>query len=165
MEEVEPTREASADDGIFGASAFQHKPLDRTKASIRLLRILPDLSSSSLTECEIWHADTNAEYDCLSYVWGPEGDDYGMLVNGKDYRIRENLWEFLNVARTKYRNLPRTFWIDALCIDQESTLERNHQVAQMGAIYSKAQEVIVWLGYSLASVGPLHSVKIYQHKT
>jgi hypothetical protein len=38
------------------------------------------------------------------------------------------------------------FWIDALCIDQCSILERNHQVAQMCSIYTKAQEVIAWLG-------------------
>jgi hypothetical protein len=37
-------------------------------------------------------------------------------------------------------------WVDALCINQEDTTERNHQVMQMGAIYEKAKRVVVWLG-------------------
>ena len=41
---------------------------------------------------------------------------------------------------------PRIMWIDALCIDQSSVEERNHQVGQMGVIYRKASSVIAWLG-------------------
>jgi hypothetical protein len=37
-------------------------------------------------------------------------------------------------------------WIDALCIDQGQNDERNHQVQQMGSIYSGAQRVIAWIG-------------------
>lgn len=36
--------------------------------------------------------------------------------------------------------------IDAICIDQSHTEERNHQVAMMGDIYSNATCVVVWLG-------------------
>jgi hypothetical protein len=36
-------------------------------------------------------------------------------------------------------------WIDALCIDQRNTAERNHQVQQMGRIYSGATTVPIWL--------------------
>ncbi|KAF2633929.1 HET-domain-containing protein [Macroventuria anomochaeta] len=38
------------------------------------------------------------------------------------------------------------FWIDALCIDQDNVDERNHQVQQMGEIFSCAQQVFAWLG-------------------
>jgi hypothetical protein len=37
-------------------------------------------------------------------------------------------------------------WIDALCIDQESIVERQHQVRQMGLIFSAAKAVASWLG-------------------
>lgn len=37
-------------------------------------------------------------------------------------------------------------WIDAICINQATTLEKNHQVSMMGMIYSQAECVIVWLG-------------------
>jgi hypothetical protein len=48
------------------------------------------------------------------------------------------------MARTKYAST--TFWIDALCIDQENVVERNQQVSQMGQIYSCAHTVFIWLG-------------------
>ena len=54
----------------------------------------------------------------------------------------------MRVAHTKHAHSPRTLWVDALCIDQDSIWEKNHQVAQMGSIYSKAIEVITWLGIS-----------------
>ncbi|KAF3038731.1 hypothetical protein E8E11_005943 [Didymella keratinophila] len=38
------------------------------------------------------------------------------------------------------------FWIDALCIDQDNVDERNHQVQQMGEIFSQARQVFAWLG-------------------
>lgn len=37
-------------------------------------------------------------------------------------------------------------WIDAICIDQGSINERNHQVAFMGEIYRNCQNVVIWLG-------------------
>jgi hypothetical protein len=38
------------------------------------------------------------------------------------------------------------YWIDALCINQQDNAEKSHQVAHMGAIYSNARRVAVWLG-------------------
>jgi hypothetical protein len=57
---------------------------------------------------------------------------------------------FMIVAQKSRTVAQRTFWIDAICIDQGSTLEKNHQVAKMGLIYTKAQEVVAWLGFSRA---------------
>lgn len=60
-------------------------------------------------------------------------------------QIGYNLWSFLH----QFRQTDETgclLWIDAICIDQQNTIERNHQVAQMRDIYSKATRVIVWLG-------------------
>jgi len=37
-------------------------------------------------------------------------------------------------------------WIDAICINQPSDVERNHQVALMGKIYSSVAIVLIWLG-------------------
>jgi len=36
-------------------------------------------------------------------------------------------------------------WIDAICINQQDIKERNHQVAMMRDIYSKAAAVRVWI--------------------
>ena len=40
----------------------------------------------------------------------------------------------------------RSFWIDAICIDQQSIGEKNKQVRLMGEIYSSAKLVVSWLG-------------------
>ena len=37
-------------------------------------------------------------------------------------------------------------WIDALCIDQISTHEKNRLVAAMGHTFSAANRVVIWLG-------------------
>jgi hypothetical protein len=135
-----------------GYSPFQHEPLDHTRRSIRLLKILPDFSNTGLIQCSLWHAtaDTDTQYRCLSYMWGADQSLQEILVNGRSFRIQKNLWDFLGVARTTYATSKNTFWIDAVCIDQSSTstAEKNHQVAQMDVIYSKAEEVIAWLGFS-----------------
>src|SRR4051794_13764327 len=110
-------------------SDFQNEPLDYTRGAIRLLRILPTLSDSGLVQCEIWHDNVNAEYTCLSYVWGPETIQAQILINGKLFWVRKNLWQFMKVARKKDAHALRTLWVDALCIDQDSVLEKNHQVA------------------------------------
>jgi hypothetical protein len=145
---IEATSKARQDSATSNTSTFQHKPLDYRRGAIRLLKILPSLSSTGLIQCEIWHDSVNATYDCLSYVWGPDKIQQHILLNGRPCRVRQNLWDFMRVARSKYASPPRTFWIDALCIDQDSVWEKNHQVAQMGSIYSNAVEVISWLGFS-----------------
>jgi hypothetical protein len=127
---------------------FTHDPLDYRRGAIRLLRILPHLSKDGQIQCQIWHDSVKASYTCLSYVWGPEKIQRQILINGKLLSVRENLYNFMRVARSKYANPKQTFWIDALCIDQDSVYEKNHQVAQMGSIYANAAEVISWLGFS-----------------
>jgi hypothetical protein len=58
--------------------------------------------------------------------------------------VRENLWNALR--RFQSGNLELVIWIDAICINQTSDIERNHQVANMKMVYEQATEVVVWLG-------------------
>jgi hypothetical protein len=142
------THKVQADSFAPGPPLYTHEPLDYTTRSIRLLRILPALSDAGLLQCQIWHDTVDAAYTCLSYVWGSEKGPRRILINGGVFSIRKNLWDFLQVARTKYASPSHTFWIDALCINQELVEEKNHQVSQMGPIYRNAVEVIAWLGRS-----------------
>lgn len=123
---------------------FKYTPLDYDQRSIRLIRLLPNTCPDGLLQCDIYEATVDDEYTCLSYVWGPEKLTHEIKIQGKLYSIRSNLYDFLRVSRTQYALQP--LWIDALCIDQMNTFERNHQVRQMGEIYSKAKLVIAWLG-------------------
>ena len=40
----------------------------------------------------------------------------------------------------------RTLWIDAICIDQANSEERNQQVQMMSRIYTRSSNVCIWLG-------------------
>ncbi|KAK6581169.1 hypothetical protein PZA11_006657 [Diplocarpon coronariae] len=61
------------------------------------------------------------------------------------YKVHRNLREALRYLR--HADRPRTFWIDALCINQPDinqldTEERNHQIGQMSMVYSRASKVV-----------------------
>ncbi|KAH7077454.1 heterokaryon incompatibility protein-domain-containing protein [Paraphoma chrysanthemicola] len=122
---------------------FEYDSLDLSKRSIRLVRILPDLSSEGYLQCHLCHSSIDTEYCCLLYVWGPPSDECIIKIDGKLCAVRRNLFTFVEAARKKDLRL---LWIDALCIDQSNIIERNHQVQQMGAIFSGARKVISWFG-------------------
>lgn len=150
---------------------FVHEPLRLDIPSIRLVEILPP-SDDGTIRCAIRHTTLDAlsqdgagiEYTCLSYVWGPSTPTRSILINGKSFKVRDNLWKFLRANSPpafqyftgddgKFHELQvkswfKSLWIDALSIDQESLLERNHQVQQMGRIYSCAARVLSWMGDS-----------------
>lgn len=65
-------------------------------------------------------------------------------LNGEDFETFENLAAALH--RLRYPKKVRTFWIDALCINQKDKKEKVAQLALMSQIYSNATQVIVWLG-------------------
>lgn len=133
--------------------SFKHVPLDYSRPSIRLIRIASGLSVDGLIQCEMFHCFIGKiDYVCLSYTWGETQDQHEILIDGKLFQVSKNLWAFLRATRLRHLelkglcNLP--YWIDAVCIDQRNLRERNHQVAVMGRIYSRASCVIVWLGAS-----------------
>ncbi len=65
-------------------------------------------------------------------------------IDGNVCDVRENLsWALYHLRLT---DRPRIFWIDALCINQEDTKERNHQAGQMDRIYRDAKLVAVYVG-------------------
>jgi hypothetical protein len=90
------------------------------------------------------------------YVWGAENNMKSINLNGKAFPVTKTLWGFLIVAsalRTDrmdraegLNTTTHSLWIDALCINQADTKEKNHQVQQMGQIYLKAKLVIAWFG-------------------
>jgi hypothetical protein len=143
---------------------FSHAPLDLANPNtIRLIEVLPPLVADSTIRCKLTHATTDAQYSCLSYVWGAEDADHTIFVNDLPFKVRKNLWEFLSKASGRFtsdqsaetgninddwsiRTAIQALWVDALCIDQKNTSERNHQVQQMGEIYRRSQRTVAWLG-------------------
>ncbi|KAK6840011.1 hypothetical protein PG987_005877 [Apiospora arundinis] len=83
-------------------------------------------------------------YEALSYVWGDPSMENVLFLDGYPVSITENL--HLALTHLRHETGVRRLWVDALCIDQNSISERNHQVRIMGDIYRRANAVLVWLG-------------------
>ncbi|KAH7381191.1 heterokaryon incompatibility protein-domain-containing protein, partial [Phaeosphaeria sp. MPI-PUGE-AT-0046c] len=153
-------------------SYFVHEPLRLDIPSIRLVELLSP-SENGTIRCAIRHTTldaktefgTHLDYTCLSYVWGPPTPNRSILMNGKLFKVRENLWQFLRAISSpelqrstdgdgmgdhelEIKPWFKNLWIDALSIDQANLLERNHQVQQMGRIYTCAKRVLSWMGDS-----------------
>jgi len=85
-------------------------------------------------------------YEALSYVWGTPTGDRRLICDKAELLITPNCELALRYLRFKWKS--RSLWVDSICIDQNSTSDRNHQVKQMGKIYKMAANVLVWLGES-----------------
>ena len=106
-------------------------------------------------------------YCALSYNWGNSADDSIIViqddpasspvksitkavdvlkaaVQDKMIKIKPNLYEALRHLRKD--NEPIALWVDALCINQSDTKEKEEQVLKMAHIYRKAYNANVWLG-------------------
>lgn len=124
------------------SKAFVHPPLDLTTDQIRLLSIQP--GEPIRCTLEAYNPADRKEYIALSYTWGPESPKQNIAINGSEFFVRQNLFDFLVVACGKHAG--NLFWIDQICIDQSNTGERNHQVMRMSQIYEDASCVYSWLG-------------------
>jgi hypothetical protein len=139
---------------------------------IRLLKILPRNQSNALA-CELQVVDLREkpEYVALSYTWGsptalPDEEAEALLSKPSltllcraksgsanqphplwhQILITKNLHAFLLRARDNDSYILNSYWIDAICIDQENPAERCRQVHMMGRIYRSAGIVHAWLG-------------------
>ncbi|XPT00448.1 hypothetical protein M3J09_009601 [Ascochyta lentis] len=133
------------------AAAYDTLPLAVGNSSnIRLLEILNNDTNDGdgPISCNLRLASLDEKYVALSYMWGTETATKSIKLNGKPFLVRQNLWDFLHQRRIDQSrdNESRYLWIDALCINQASNTERNHQVGMMGRIYSRASHVLIWLG-------------------
>jgi hypothetical protein len=140
-----------------------HPLLEHDTQQIRLLSF--DLSGG--LALDTFNRSNCPEYIALSYAWGSPDEVRLISVNGHSFTIRLNLFLALSAILRQKRHIQndgmslegeedtqkgsksflpegwRYFWIDAICINQDDTQERNHQVQIMGDIYNKAAFVMV----------------------
>jgi hypothetical protein len=93
-------------------------------------------------------------YSALSYCWGDQSIQFPIRCDGQVLEIGRNLYTALNALRDRQTGGPRYFWTDAICINQNNDVEKNHQVLLMTEIYRKAVQVLVWLGEPESEIGP-----------
>ena len=88
-------------------------------------------------------------YDAVSWAWGdPSRNAEIEIMDDKGDRwtfgVSQKLEEALQAVRSE--NSVRTIWIDAVCINQNDSEEKSHQVPMMDRIYGLADRVCIWLG-------------------
>jgi len=145
-------------------TTYKYQPLSEAR-SIRLLHLTKKAASPHGFEIALTEAKLDDEplFKALSYTWGvpytsedldprvdasAAGESFEVSsADGQVFKATENLFEALKrLAEDVGDGGGSPLWIDALCIDQESTEEKSSQVALMGDIYSSAAQVVVWLG-------------------
>lgn len=129
---------------------YQYQRLDANADDIRILILLPSGDPTTEIRCQLIHKSlkTNPQYAALSYTWSnPEPSESIYLAeNSKIFQIAVGPNLFSALRQFRHTTEWRPLWIDALCINQSDTAERNRQVALMRSIYEKAACVLMWLG-------------------
>jgi hypothetical protein len=127
----------------------QYRELDVAKNEIRLVRLLSSSNSGSLVKCELVYtsldkAKSERFYEALSYTWGGSAAGRSIILNSQRFNVTDNLHAAL--LELRHMDQARYLWVDAICINQSDTAERNREVLRMLSIYQNAQQVVVWLG-------------------
>ncbi|KAK4557027.1 hypothetical protein LTR86_006008 [Recurvomyces mirabilis] len=123
---------------------YPSPPLGLKPQETRLLRLLPgEFDSPIRCSLSIQSLTDGLSYEALSYTWGRTTLD-NVIVNGHPMQVTYNLLVALRYLRRP--DQVRILWVDAICMNQRSIAERNHQVAFMNKIYRSAARVLIWLG-------------------
>jgi hypothetical protein len=93
----------------------------------------------------------HAFYEALSYFWGswisidkPQLQQLEKDGHTGAVHVSLSLWNALLHLRDN--TLKCTLWADQLCINRRDKTEVSRQVSIVDKIYSRAQNVIIWLG-------------------
>ncbi|RYO96317.1 hypothetical protein DL763_003290 [Monosporascus cannonballus] len=126
-----------------------YRPMLRDE--IRLLRIQPD--SHPVISCELIHVPLSQEplFWALSYAWGSTENPETILINGGQFSVTANLHavlaEFRRLLRkSRGKGLVPLLWVDSICINQDSTGEKEREIPRMGKVYTRCERVLGWLG-------------------
>lgn len=123
---------------------YHYKPLSDPR-NFRTLYIEPGAPGSrirgSLHESR---PGDGVKYLALSYVWGSPIVVAYVMVEDRYSLVTENLHAALQNLRSEQE--PLYIWIDQICINQQDQAERSQQVMLMHEIFSKSDQVSIWLG-------------------
>lgn len=130
---------------------FFYTPLRKPEFGLRLIEIDDSRDESGMVRCRMYTHPEHApvKYETLSYTWGDGTRKVPILIDEREFMVTTNLRDALRHLRftTSFRRVTEfPLWIDAICINQEDSDERDAQVRRMKTIYEQAERVIIWLG-------------------
>jgi Heterokaryon incompatibility protein (HET) len=143
-------------------ASFLYKALDINSHEIRILEFSLDIEESrgavsklkprfrgTLKHVSLIDTDP---YTALSYCWGDPASDEFLRLDSEGAQVQsiaitENLHRaLLAVWERRGEKQELRIWVDALCINQSDLYERSQQIQMMRQIYSRAEEVLAWIG-------------------
>lgn len=131
--------------GNIGTYQYQQRLVGDYAKAIRLVELLPGDYDAPL-RCRLKCVPLNDKpaFDALSYCWGNEARSISLECDDSRLLITPNLAK----AFRRFREADHlvTVWADAVCINQDDSEEKSHQVMLMEKIYKQAHSVKVWLG-------------------
>lgn len=147
-------------EGILGQIFYCYTD-DAGECTIQWTHPDPDFDISFGVNQEI--RQSPLDYQALSYTWGSEtaGTKLTNTISAKDnkssapptLKIRENL--ALALHHIRYKDRPRTLWVDAVCINQLDKKERSEQVKRAALVYREAGGVFIWICFASHDSGHL----------
>ena len=148
----------SAEDAHLSIPNNECLPPLKTSTSIRLIDLEPGKQDSDIIiSINTYDLPDLPQYAAFSYTWGDplvhpyvaERPSRTIWIGIKPFLVTRNLYDALNHWRgwkLEIGTAKTLLWVDAICINQDDLIERNHQVGLMGHIYSKATIVLTWVG-------------------
>lgn len=131
---------------------FRYK--ERLNSSVGEVRaaILTPGKGDDPVQCQLSVRDLTRDglHETLSYVWGSGPASHTILVDGKEFKVRDSLYFALKTLRRP--DAAREIWIDALCINQADNEERTSQVKLMQRIYAVSSKTTIWFGDDVPEV-------------
>ncbi|KAE9376315.1 HET-domain-containing protein [Stipitochalara longipes BDJ] len=151
-------------------ATYKHSPLTQNGDEIRLLELLPATFAKfrDFVACRlvVRRLSEDPQYEALSYTWGTLARDVPIfvvpnpppegLVVSEALPMTPQLYAALK--RLRRETASRYLWVDQICIDQTSNIERSQQVLLMEKIYEKSIRTIIWLGEEDHHCGPFEEM-------
>lgn len=113
-----------------GLDDYEYQPLGKP-TSIRLLKLRMARKRSKEIECELFEEDLTCEpqYEALSWSWGGESWDRSIRIlrGGTAYRFDVPRTLVAALKALRFEREHRILWIDAICINQKNSDEKNRQ--------------------------------------
>lgn len=112
---------------------------------IRLVRLRGGSTEDDL-QCDILLTTLEGHwmYEALSYTWGDNTTSNTIYTPEGSLGVTANLYAALRDLRFAAKD--QILWVDAICINQDSNSEKNHQVPLMRSIFAKAKRVVIYVG-------------------
>ncbi|KAK4096698.1 hypothetical protein N658DRAFT_480163 [Parathielavia hyrcaniae] len=148
--DVARSRRRRAEEETQQPDAYVYRPLESPR-HIRLLKLEPK-SWFNPPSCGLVHIclddlsqgrPNTPGYEAISYTWGTKAPSIPLNVDGKRLLVTDVIDDFLFHRQSSLT--PVYLWIDAICINQSSTAEKDVQLPLMREIYQSAQRAVVWL--------------------